>query len=444
MFRTGSLARVIYKTIVRRLRFHLLGNSFEKNNKKFGNPLRFTVNYFNLENRHFRFRTYSNGSSIVLLSFTLLLFPANTLLKFDNASATTGGITIPVYMMTTRDGSDPPRGEQGTGYDGRPLGDINQLRRDCPSQIAIFVHGWHNDDFKAKERLDRVRISLIENNYTIPLVGLSWPSDTGWPNAKIIAKQDGAKLAHFIVDYVHNCKHQQNKDTNIRLIGHSLGARVILSALGELHNTTRWTNEGFKILSVHLMGAAVDDEEVSKNPSDITGNTTIKSAYGNVIQGEVIRFYNLYNPEDNMLEPLPFYPSNIFYEIYPFFEQDSALGQAGTQQDIQVMDKVTTPPYYDIDIKNQIEPGTDADGIEDSHVVFCGVYVCGETVIEGWDFGLCLAYYHYWMIITQCNAAMGDNHAGYMGFRDNLANRNIQEYDGAMDIVVQHWLAPLN
>lgn len=373
------------------------------------------------------------------------------LLEVDNHVWATGEITIPVYMITTRDGSDPPRGEPGAGYDGKPLGDINQLRRDCPSQIAIFVHGWHNDDFKATERLDRVRMSLIENSYTIPLVGLSWPSDTGWQDTKIIAKQDGEKLAHFIVDYVHNCKHQHNKDANIRLIGHSLGSRVILSALDELHKTPRWTNEGFKIMSVHLIGAAVDDEEVSKNPSDITeeitNGPTIKSAYGEAIQGEVIRFYNLYNPQDNMLQhdPFPPYPG----EVYPSFEQDLALGQAGRQQQgIEEIDKVSTPPYYDINVLNEIEPGTDADGIEDEHYVFCGVDICDDMIIiEGWDLGLCVAYYYYywtWRLATDCRIGIGDNHGGYMGFRDNPANNNVHEYDGAIDIVVQHWLRPLN
>jgi hypothetical protein len=422
----------------------------EENDKDFNNKPQFIVNIFDLGKCHFTFRNYYYGMSVVLiLSFMLLLFPSYLLLKIDNAWATTGGITIPVYMITTRDGSDPPQGVSGTGYDGSPLGDINQLKRDCPSEIAIFVHGWHINDQKAKERLDRVRLSLVENNHSISLVGFSWPSNTGWEDAKLIAKQDGPKLAHFIFDYVSNCKHQQNKDVNVRLISHSQGARVILSALDDLHKNLAWRNEGFKILSVHLMGAAVDDEEVSKNPSDITEDTTndatIKSAYGVAIQAEVIRFYNLYNPQDNMLQRHPFSPTNLVYEIYPFFEQDSALGQAGRQQqDIEEIDKVSTPPYYDINVINEIEPGRDADGIEDEHSVFCGFYICDEIVIEGWDYGLCLAYYYYWTLFTDCRIGIGDNHGGYIGFRDNPANSNVLEHDGAMDIVVQHWLNPLN
>jgi hypothetical protein len=55
------------------------------------------------------------------------------------------------------------------------------------------------------------------------------------------------------------------------------------------------------------MGAAVDNEEISKNPKDIlndrTNWNTLKSDYGEDIQSEVITFYNLFNPKDNAFEP---------------------------------------------------------------------------------------------------------------------------------------------
>jgi hypothetical protein len=98
-----------------------------------------------------------------------------------------------------------------------------------------------------------------------------------------------------------------NKDVKIRLIGHSLGARVILSSLDSLHKDPIWNNTGFNLTSVHLMGAAVDDEEVSKNPQDILGDLTnwgtAKSDYGEAIQEEVVKFYNLYNTKDKLLGP---------------------------------------------------------------------------------------------------------------------------------------------
>lgn len=88
---------------------------------------------------------------------------------------------------------------------------------------------------------------------------------------------------------------------------------------------------------------------------------TVKSAYGKAIEGEVVRFYNLFNPEDNVLE-----------FVCPVNEgSDTALGQLGMQQNIKQIDKVSSPTYYDINIQNEIEPGRNADGIADTHVVFC-------------------------------------------------------------------------
>ena len=54
------------------------------------------------------------------------------------------------------------------------------------------------------------------------------------------------------------------------MIAHSVGSRIILSALDSLHQNTIWNNitNNFKIESVDLMGAAVDNEEVSMESID--------------------------------------------------------------------------------------------------------------------------------------------------------------------------------
>ena len=60
----------------------------------------------------------------------------------------------------------------------------------------------------------------------VPIVGFSWEPNTTSANAKQIANENWPKLAHFIFDYKNTCKHQHNKDVNVRLVAHSLGARV--------------------------------------------------------------------------------------------------------------------------------------------------------------------------------------------------------------------------
>jgi hypothetical protein len=251
-------------------------------------------------------------------------------------------------------------------------------------------------------------MSLEKNNYLIPLIGFSWDSDIDWFDAKTLAKENGKKLASFIFNYMNKCQLQGNKTSDIRLIGHSIGSRVILSTLDNLRTLMAKdnnTNNDFKIASVHILGAAVDNEEVSKNsikhynlPSWLHDSSDVKKAYGQVIGQVVSKFYNLFNPADNVLE-----------FVYPGFEGlDRALGENGKQLNPQVLTPVN---YLDVYIQDEIKPLMDADAD-------------GES-----DFGLCY--------IT-CYADVGDNHGGYIGFRNNT-DKNMLQDDGVMNIVVDHW-----
>src|SRR3712207_6521053 len=108
----------------------------------------------------------------------------------------------------------------------------------------------------------RVKMALESQNpsYNISLVGLSWHSDTEWLAAQFIAAWNGPLLANFISKLMDDCRLKEpgEEDMKIRLIGHSLGARVILSTLDSLNKNPTWNNNNSKIASVHLMGAAVD------------------------------------------------------------------------------------------------------------------------------------------------------------------------------------------
>lgn len=337
-------------------------------------------------------------------------------------ATTTTTTTISQPIISTRYNFDLNTGElnpknTSTGY--RTTNNIPGLQNgtECQKEIAIYIHGIWVGPMSLENQtviFDRAAKSLTANNYTFPLIGFSWDSDTiispngtGWLAAKLIAKENGPKLAQFISDYKNKCQ-----GTDIRLIAHSMGARVVLSALESLYHNQEWNSKHFKIKSVHLMGAAVDNEEVAKSASYIINNPSllldvrewydafgIKSAYGNAIEKEVDIFYNLYNPKDKSLG-LP--------QFYKFYEQDKPLGLEGvSSSEISLASN-----YKEKNVQNEIPFNNDANGNR-----FCDLFIPNTTICAIQD--------------------IGDNHFGYVGFRD--ANNGMLIDDGAMNVVVKDW-----
>lgn len=358
--------------------------------------------------------------NVLILSVLFLMVQAVLTISPPVTASPSNTMTIPVYEITTRGGLASPASVSGNGYGDRyPLLNVEELFGNCPDEIAIFVHGWGLSETEVKERIDRVKMSFEHNGYFVPLVGLSWDSNVQWDAAKSNAVQNGPKLGQFILDYMNTCRTDLGKDVNVRLIAHSMGSRVVLSALNNLHMNESWNNNNFKISSVHLVGAAVDDEEVSMEPIEVYNlpwqswwppcwylpyfyaGDGIKSPYGKAIAEEIDdegKFYNLVNSEDNTLEL-----------IYPCYEGgDDALGKNGKQEI-----GISPPPNYaEVDVKDEIKPLTDADANGD----------CDFGVKNPWT-GICFA-------------DVGDNHAGYLGFR-SLDNHTLLADDGAMNIVVE-------
>jgi len=335
---------------------------------------------------------------LVLLLFSKIQF-------LDSAYASSSPAEIPTYMVTTREKLGDLMPVNGSGYHGNyNFSNIGTLLQICPPEIAIFIHGWDASSDEAKEQLDRVKMSLENNTYhNIHLIGYSWRSDIEWINAKILANGEGIKLAQFISKLVQEC----DENTDIRLLAHSLGSRVILSSLNALNNISSGVN--FKIASVHLMGAAVDDEEISKNPSD-NNNSEYDDGivYGDAIEKYVNEFYNLYNSEDDMLERRD---PDEGTEVYPFFEKDDALGSWRIQN--ASINRADVPSNYnEINVKNEILEIEDADGDGE-----CDIFP-SSCIISTND--------------------RGDNHLGYMGFRDNISKRIVG--NGAMNIIACNWL----
>lgn len=301
---------------------------------------------------------------------------------------------------------------------------LDLTENDCPGELVIYVHGIWASQADAFEQTERVFLSLQDMDYTYPVVGYSWDSDTafalddedlseqGWRVAKKIANGNGQLLAKFILEYKEMCP-----TDNIRIIAHSLGARVTLSALSDLHNHffgddddgIIHINEPKTIESVHLLGAAVNLEQISTNPSNCLIDELSIECSGRAIESQVQDFYNYYNTEDNMISSfkIPFTLLE-FSSVYQISENNIALGSTA----IEITPNV---PYNfhqdDVTLEIRILSDADSNGTCDIRYYYNGFRYC--TIF-----------------------LYGDNHQGYIGFRDS--DDNFMN-NGAIDKVVNTW-----
>ena len=310
---------------------------------------------------------------------------------------------------------------------GHELQDINTLfenvptllglnGNNCPGELAVYIHGIWATPKAAEEQTERVFLSLQDLNYEIPLIGFSWSSDTvfsldnptlsnkGWNIAKIIANNNGPLLAKLILGYKEICPNDE-----IRLIAHSLGSRVTLSALQSLNDV----DKNNIIESVHLLGAAVDDEQISLNSHDCAKNVPKLECSGEAINSTTKIFFNLYNSEDNMLTPF-FSGTDDGSFPYKNSERDDALGGFGKEIGVS-----TSNNYNERDVEDFIPTRFDVD-YEDAN----GDDKCDLPAQTA--FGpICPI------------SVKGDNHMGYMGFR-NTSNGKIID-TGAIGVIVDNW-----
>jgi esterase/lipase superfamily enzyme len=341
---------------------------------------------------------YKNMSKLSLPISTVLIVCSLLVTNFP-FMAVHGQINT-TSLVSTRNNFDLDSGNLTSGHSSTDYIQFGvpglEPMTSCPSEIAIYVHGVGANPVQAQEQVDRTKLTLMTDHYNIPVIGFSWDSNTpfgdeGWNTAKKIADQNGPKLAHFLTDYMIACK-QHHQDTKIRIVGHSLGARVVFSSLLNLDKSQTWINNGFKITSVDLLGAAINDDVPSRN-----------TAVGRAIEDVVIKFFNLYDPRDVML----------LAEYGPTEDHD-ALGLNGAQS-------VAHPSNYaEQDVESSKMQLQDASGIPQPECLDFVVPAGWILTRSGWTY-------------TET-----DNHCGYMGFRDPF-NLNSIVSDGAMRSVITSW-----
>lgn len=158
------------------------------------------------------------------------------------------------------------------------------------SEIVIMIHGLRNNKSGALAKYVIAEKRLKSLNYRHNVVGYSYDSNTAGVQYKstalaalkigvLIAKKNGRNLSKFIKDLK-----LKNPSIKIRLMGHSLGAQVILSTIQLLAKNSQ--NNGL-IESIHLFGASIPANSLSPR---VHGNEFQK-----IVNKKIINYYSPYD-----------------------------------------------------------------------------------------------------------------------------------------------------
>ena len=157
-------------------------------------------------------------------------------------------------------------------------------------EIVIMIHGLRNNKSGALAKYVIAEKRLKFLKYPHDVVGYSYDSNTAGVQYKstaisalrvgvIIAKKNGRNLSKFIKDLK-----SKNPSIKIRLMGHSLGAQVILSTIQTLAKNSK--NKGI-IESVHLFGASIPANTMAPR---VNGNKFQK-----IVNKKIVNHYSLYD-----------------------------------------------------------------------------------------------------------------------------------------------------
>ena len=157
-----------------------------------------------------------------------------------------------------------------------------------------MIHGLRNDRSGALAKYVIAQKRLKTLHYNHPVIGYSYDSNTTGVQYKstaisalktgiVIAIKNGHNLSRFILDM--KAKKPSQK---IRLMGHSLGAQVILSAVQALAKNPK--NKGI-IESVHLFGASIPANSFNARKSGSKFQKTVNK-----------KITNYFSPYDDVLK----------------------------------------------------------------------------------------------------------------------------------------------
>lgn len=184
------------------------------------------------------------------------------------------------------------------------------------SEVCIFVHGWNGRE-GSDDQAYAIDLALQEAGYSAPVIAASWASDTlNFWEAEGNADDAGVRLGRWLRDTFRG-----NESTTIRVIAHSLGARVILGALADLDGDV-------VIDTVSLVGAAVEDDSVCNS-----------GRYADGIRSSARELYNYHSTDDGTV-----------CTLYDFSTVEDGLGCDGADCGHWWFGGSTPDNYHDVDV----------------------------------------------------------------------------------------------
>lgn len=185
---------------------------------------------------------------------------------------------------------------------------------DNDGTLVIFTHGWLEEiGGTAQDQAYTAEDALRNEGVNVPVIGNKYDSKTlNWWDAKDEAKNAGNYFGDWLSGFI-----DRNPNVTIRVMGHSLGAMMTLTALNRL------ADHGKRIATLDLVGGAVDHD-------------SIEDTWDDGVQNAVGEVHNYHSYNDGVLD--------VIYEVG---EWDDALGYSGAEG-------WTPGNYYDHDVSDDV------------------------------------------------------------------------------------------
>jgi len=126
-----------------------------------------------------------------------------------------------------------------------------------PDELVVYVHGWRQSKEDVAFRFPKQIAAMRTAGIDATLANFSWPSNQGrynWWAAADAADENGPMLASFLREFK-----RRSPQTTVRVLGFSLGARVLPKAMITL-DEWNWNDS---VDTLTFLGGAVPEEVVS-------------------------------------------------------------------------------------------------------------------------------------------------------------------------------------